>query len=251
LNNQFVLDYTGKFTLSTNGSTGGNISFYNGQNAANSVAQIDTTTQGFTFSVNGANIVTLSNTSTTLSGNVFIPGTIEQTTGNSYLMGINLADNGNLGYDSTLYYDHANEALRVGNLSFSDTPAATGVSISSAEAGANGTIFFNVSAGQVLSLTGDRRVKWGLLDAPNVPNPAFGSIIYKNYAGANGFYLCDDPTVSATWDKIISAKGNVVTLPGATSAPTAVAGGIYYDSTSQQFYMCRTVGTGWQQVTLV
>jgi hypothetical protein len=182
---------------------------------------------------------------------VAFPGLIEDTTGNAPLLMFTSA-NGDVGWDSTIYYDHANETLNIGNLGISDTPAATGVAISTVGDTGAGTLFFNMNGNNVIQFTDDRRVKWALLTAANIPNPAAGSIIYNNDVGnaANGFYLCADGSGSASWDKIMAAKGNVVTLPGAASAPTAVAGGIYYNSTSKTFFMCANTSLGWQTVNL-
>jgi hypothetical protein len=187
-----------------------------------------------------------------IGGNAYMPNIAEMTTGNTPVMLWEDSGNGVVGWDSTIYYDHANETLNIGNLGISDTPAATGVAISTTGTAGAGTLFFNMNGNQVISFTDDRRVKWGLLSYANIPNPAFGSIIYNNDVGnaANGFYLCADGTVSASWEKIMAAKNGVVTLPAQTSAPTAVAGGIYYNSTDKKFYMCANSSLGWQSVNL-
>jgi hypothetical protein len=44
----------------------------------------------------------------------------------------------------------------------------------------------------------------------------------------------------------VQADG-VIKFEGLTAAPTAVAGGMYYNSTSKQFYVCND-GTNWVAV---
>jgi hypothetical protein len=246
-------------TIALTPTNGGDIIF--DLNFSNADFFIDTISGSWQFNNDGnlyginanANIVgNIQSNNLIVTSNVFLSGVREQTTGNTPLVMIDRTESGNVGYDSTIYYNHTTETLQIGNLSLSDTPAATGISISTAEAGDNGTMFFTVAAGSVISFTGDRRVAWSLLPYANIPNPAAGSIIYNNDSAnaANGFYLCSDQGVNRVWEKVMAAKNTVVQLPGNTTAPTAVAGGVYYNSTNKAFYMCANVSLGWQVVNL-
>jgi hypothetical protein len=229
------------FSQIANGATTTPISI----SASNSNVSFPSTVIANGLSVTGNTSVT------TLSGNVVLSGIQEDTTGTSPLL---LWDDANfdVGYDSTVYYNHATETLHVGNLGISDTVGATGVAIETVGDAGAGTLFINANGNGVISFTDDRRVKWALLAANAIPSPAAGSMIYNNDVGnaANGFYVCVDGTGNASWDKVMAAKGNVVTLPGAAAAPTAVAGGIYYNDTTKQFFMCANATLGWQSVNL-
>jgi hypothetical protein len=229
--------------------TAGNIDLFadSGNSIANAIAN-GTYSMRITYGSGGGNVLVKSNF--VANSGVYFPSVAEETTGNTPVLFFKNSDgSGNVGFDSTIFYNHDTETLNIGNLGISDTPAATGVAISTVGDTGAGTLFFNMNGNNVISFTDDRRVKWALLSYANIPNPAAGSMIYNNDVGnaANGFYLCADGSGGASWDKIMAAKGGVVVLPTTGTPPTAVAGGIYYTGTA--FKMCAD-GATWQTVTL-
>jgi hypothetical protein len=248
-----------QFNVGINANTDGDI-FFDLSDGGNSEFAIATGNSTWTFNSTGgltgsddlAASLTISGpanlqaNNNTINGNVFLTGTREETQGNSYILGLD-ADTSNIGYDSTLYYNHDNEELHLGNLILNDN--FLGVEISTDDPDVNnGYINFAVSSGSSFTIKPTRAVKYSAI-SPR-PVAGLGDMYFDNDTanGTRGFYLSQ----AAAWDKIMvaTASGNVVQLPGNTSAPTAVAGGIYYNSTSKVFYMCANTSLGWQTVNL-
>jgi hypothetical protein len=162
--------------------------------------------------------------------------------------------NGNVSYNPALFYNNGDEELHVGNLVINDNNVGTEIKTIQPIAD-GGYIQFSAGGNTPFTVkpTGSIKLSYAATTPSAIPANGLGDMYFNNDAGngTQGFYLSTTSNPNG-WDKIITASnvGGIIQLPAQTATPTAVAGGIYYDSTQKKFFMCANVTLGWQSVNL-
>ena len=202
----------------------------------------------------------VSNANTTVNGNLrasngVIFSNLTQFTTSSSNANIVMFDlNGNVSYNSTLFYNNGDNELHVGNLVINDNPVGT--EIKTIQPIVDGG-YLQFSAGGntpfTVKPTGSVKLSYAPTTPSGIPPNGLGDMYFNNDAGngTQGFYVSKTSSANG-WDKIMTASnvGGIVQLPAQTAAPTAVEGGIYYNTTTKQFLMCANTALGWQVVNL-
>ena len=270
----------------SNGTSNVSISTVNGNVTVTSAGNTILTITGTSANITGGVGVTqgivantlVSNANTTVSGNLRV--TVDSIlTGNANIAGnlnsnnqvkfsnlvqlttsssnanIMLLDiNGNVSYNPALFYNNGDEELHVGNLVINDNNVGTEIKTIQPIAD-GGYIQFSAGGNTPFTVkpTGSIKLSYAATTPSAIPANGLGDMYFNNDAGngTQGFYLSTTSNPNG-WDKIITASnvGGIIQLPAQTATPTAVAGGIYYDSTQKKFFMCANVTLGWQSVNL-
>jgi hypothetical protein len=181
----------------------GNLDFYadSGNTISNAIAN-GTYSMSINYASGGGNVFVKSNL--VANSGVYFPNVVEETAGQTPLAMIKTSDSsGNVGFDSTIFYDHDAEELHVGNIVLNDNVTGGTIGINEAD----GDLQFVVNKGgggafEVMRLVGSKAILKLFPSTGTPPAVSLGAFYFNNDGGelsGVGLYFCADGT---NWQKV-------------------------------------------------
>lgn len=152
-----------------------------------------------------ANVATFTNNTATLHYAVAMPNIAEDTTGNSVLV-LRNNSTGDIGYDSTIYYDHSNEELHVGNLVLNDNVTGATIGLDEQDQDMQFTVNQGGTTQEVFRLIGATGVVKLFPHSGTPPTASIGAFYFNNDAGelsGVGLYFCANTSLgNGGWQQV-------------------------------------------------